>query len=442
MRSSLIGLVVAAMVGGPLVAQTVSDEAVDAVVEKFNETRKRRLDGLPDPAVAPAIGDLPVEDLTAAQFVELCEAGLPMVAESELRERFQSVAERHSSGSNIEAVEIAVHMIRMVPWPGREAPEAEQAEFRRKRLEATVRAFEHEMLPAAFREGRATAICREIYFVRDNAVMAERGAFARLSPLITKSWPGSAVRDLGLFFRCASDEVSGVDAEELERIRLILVETFDRALENEELPDFERGYLTKQRRHADGAAAKGQLIDHAAPAMNVSWSYPEGSASSVDALQGKIVVIDFWATWCGPCVAAFPHLRDLVERYRDLPVEFVGVTSLQGWIHDPTNREQGSGRRDLSAEEELERMTPWCERMDVTWTVWMTEEDCFNPDYAVEGIPHVAVIGADGKVHHNGLHPSGTAVEDTIDAMLKVMGLEPPARQDGSESEHGGGDHR
>jgi len=51
-----------------------------------------------------------------------------------------------------------------------------------------------------------------------------------------------------------------------------------------------------------------------------------GSQVSIKNLKGKVVVIDFWATWCGPCVAEMPKMKDLYAEYRDKGVEFIGVS--------------------------------------------------------------------------------------------------------------------
>jgi thiol-disulfide isomerase/thioredoxin len=49
------------------------------------------------------------------------------------------------------------------------------------------------------------------------------------------------------------------------------------------------------------------------PTQDLSW----------DKLKGKVVVLEFWATWCGPCIKAMPHLNDLVEQFKNKPVVFI-----------------------------------------------------------------------------------------------------------------------
>ena len=47
-------------------------------------------------------------------------------------------------------------------------------------------------------------------------------------------------------------------------------------------------------------------------------------------LKGKIVVVDFWATWCGPCIASVPHTNELQKKYANQGVVFVAVCAVKG----------------------------------------------------------------------------------------------------------------
>ncbi|HRX83693.1 MAG TPA: redoxin domain-containing protein [Phycisphaerae bacterium] len=78
----------------------------------------------------------------------------------------------------------------------------------------------------------------------------------------------------------------------------------------------------------DAAAAPKSLVGQQAPPLALHLL--EGGAAEQDlswtALKGHVVVLDFWATWCGPCVASLPHLNTLTDDYRDRGVKFIAIT--------------------------------------------------------------------------------------------------------------------
>ena len=79
---------------------------------------------------------------------------------------------------------------------------------------------------------------------------------------------------------------------------------------------------------------------------------PEGTKSDLASLKGKVVVLEFWATWCALCIAQQPHLNELIEKFGDKPVQFISITNedeskvasflrrrtLKGWVGLDTDR--------------------------------------------------------------------------------------------------------
>jgi uncharacterized protein (TIGR03435 family) len=64
------------------------------------------------------------------------------------------------------------------------------------------------------------------------------------------------------------------------------------------------------------------------PQIHFDKLLPEQTVAhaSFAALEGKVVVLEMWATWCGPCIAAIPHLNELAERFKGRPIVFISVT--------------------------------------------------------------------------------------------------------------------
>ena len=188
------------------------------------------------------------------------------------------------------------------------------------------------------------------------------------------------------------------------------------------LAEGQRNYLDSVIQTLELAPKIEKLVGSPAPELTILWS-SDPSVTSLASLRGKVVILDFWATWCGPCVATFPEIREITAHYEGYPVVVLGVTSPQGSVI----MEDGAVAAE-TPEAEFDLMADYMEWKDVTWTVVFTEEDVFNPEYGVRGIPHTAIIDAEGVVRHRGIHPSqGLAeISKLIDPLLTEANLTAP----------------
>ncbi len=141
----------------------------------------------------------------------------------------------------------------------------------------------------------------------------------------------------------------------------------------------------------------------------------DGTSISMKELRGKVVVIDFWATWCGPCVAEMPKMKELYSKYRELGVEFIGVSL------DQSEKEGG-----------LDKLKKFVAENGIKWPQyyqgngWNSE---FSKSWGINGIPCVFVVDADGKLFS--VHARGkleTMIPELLDKKTKVAKLSSVSR--------------
>ncbi|MBO4642000.1 MAG: TlpA family protein disulfide reductase [Bacteroidaceae bacterium] len=109
--------------------------------------------------------------------------------------------------------------------------------------------------------------------------------------------------------------------------------------------------------------------------------------------KGKYVLVDFWASWCGPCRAEMPNVKALYEKYKDKGFEIVGVS------FDQTKAAWMKGITDLQL--------PWPQMSDLKgWGCAAAKE------YSIHSIPATILFSPDGKVIANGLR--GETLRDKL----------------------------
>ena len=141
---------------------------------------------------------------------------------------------------------------------------------------------------------------------------------------------------------------------------------------------------------AAGKPALSLKVGDAAPALAIEKWVKGAPVASFE--KGKVYVVEFWATWCGPCIASMPHVSALQRQYKDKGVTIIGVTSV-----DKDN--------PLTAVEKMVADKGDGMGYTVAWDSGLKTREAFKEAAGESGIPCSFVIDKEGRVAFIG-HPA------------------------------------
>ncbi|RFS21907.1 TlpA family protein disulfide reductase [Chitinophaga silvatica] len=151
-----------------------------------------------------------------------------------------------------------------------------------------------------------------------------------------------------------------------------------------------------------GAQNKPLKIGESAPA--IALPAVNGDTLSLSSLKGKLVLIDFWATWCSPCVEEQPVLKSIYEKFGNKVKE--GKFEILG----------------VSLDKSKDNWQKGIDQLQITWPQISDLKFWKSPvakDYGIEGLPFNVIINEKGKIVAINLH--GKALETFISNYLKKM---------------------
>jgi thiol-disulfide isomerase/thioredoxin len=115
-------------------------------------------------------------------------------------------------------------------------------------------------------------------------------------------------------------------------------------------------------------------------------------------LKGKVVMLDFWAVWCGPCIATFPHLRDWHDQYSDKGFVILGITTDYGYSWDEKNQRAVKGS-EVSHDEEMAMLELFRKHHELKHGfVVLPKQSDYNKSLMVSGIPQAVLIDKKGII--------------------------------------------
>jgi thiol-disulfide isomerase/thioredoxin len=131
----------------------------------------------------------------------------------------------------------------------------------------------------------------------------------------------------------------------------------------------------------------------------------EGQEVALSALKGKVVLLDFWATWCAPCREAIPHLIDLHKTFRQNGLEVIGMSVDKG---------------------EGETVRRFVKSMDIPYSIIITPEGV-QREYGVVSLPTTILIDREGKIRQKFVGFT-SEISKQLTGMIEELTAEKPSK--------------
>ena len=146
----------------------------------------------------------------------------------------------------------------------------------------------------------------------------------------------------------------------------------------------------------DKARAILRRLDAVGKPLDIKFTSLDGRPVDLSSVKGKVVLVDFWATWCGPCVGEVPHVKETYDKYHSKGFDIVGISF----------DENKNALRNFTSSHDM----PWPQYFD--GLVWKNK---YGQQYAIEGIPTMWLVDKKGNLRDTNARDG---LQDKVEKLL------------------------